>query len=81
MNGVPTCGDPNLLNGILRKQWAWDGFVVSDYDAYANIFGTHHYTKDMEHAAAEGLNAGLDQEGGGTACLGLLWSISTLTRP
>ncbi len=30
MNGVPTCGDPNLLNGVLRDQWNWDGFVVSD---------------------------------------------------
>jgi len=30
MNGVPTCGDPNLLNGVLREQWGWDGFVVSD---------------------------------------------------
>jgi beta-glucosidase-like glycosyl hydrolase len=27
---VPTCGDPNLLNGVLREQWGWDGFVVSD---------------------------------------------------
>ena len=55
MNGVPTCGDPNLLNGILRNQWGWDGFVVSDYDAYANIFGTHHFTKTMEEAAAGAL--------------------------
>eukprot|EP01051_Picozoa_sp_SAG22_P024128 SAG22_NODE_6549_length_840_cov_1.863698_2_plen_130_part_00 len=42
---------------------------VSDYDAFANIFGAHKYTKDMEHAAAAGLNAGLDQEGGGTAAI------------
>ena len=31
MNGVPTCADPNLLNGVLRDEWKWDGFVVSDY--------------------------------------------------
>lgn len=42
---------------------------MSDYDAYANIFGTHHYTKTMEEAAAVGINAGLDQEGGGTAAI------------
>jgi beta-glucosidase-like glycosyl hydrolase len=54
MNGLPTCADPNLMNNVLRKQWAWDGFVVSDYDAYANILNTHHFTKDMEHAAAAG---------------------------
>lgn len=68
-NGVPTCGDPNLLNGVLRDQWSWDGFVVSDYDAYANIFGTHKYTNTMEEAAAVGINAGLDQEGGGTSAI------------
>ena len=43
-----------------------DGYNV---DAFANIFGTHHYTKTMEEAAAVGLNAGLDQEGGGTAAI------------
>jgi beta-glucosidase-like glycosyl hydrolase len=34
INGVPTCGDGNLMNGILRKKWNWTGFVVSDYDAW-----------------------------------------------
>jgi hypothetical protein len=41
----------------------WTG--RSDYDAWANILKTHHYVADMEDAAAEGINAGLDQEGGG----------------
>ena len=36
----------------------FDGFVVSDYDAWANILKTHHFTKDMEGAAAVGINAG-----------------------
>ena len=36
----------------------WDGFVVSDYDAWANIIGTHHFTKTMTEAAAVGINAG-----------------------
>lgn len=42
---------------------------MSDYDAWANVYGTHHYTKDMEHAAAGALNAGLDQEGGGVSAI------------
>eukprot|EP01087_Luapelamoeba_hula_P020330 TRINITY_DN6926_c0_g1_i1.p1 TRINITY_DN6926_c0_g1~~TRINITY_DN6926_c0_g1_i1.p1 ORF type:complete len:914 (-),score=97.58 TRINITY_DN6926_c0_g1_i1:66-2807(-) len=65
LNGVPTCGDKNLLTGILRNQWAWPGYVVSDYDAVANIFGTHHYTKTMDEAVALAMNSGCDQEGGG----------------
>jgi beta-glucosidase-like glycosyl hydrolase len=61
MNGVPTCGDPNLLNGILRGRWNFTGFVVSDYDAWANIVTTHHECPDMECAAAVGINAGMGQ--------------------
>jgi beta-glucosidase-like glycosyl hydrolase len=41
------------------------GFVVSDYDAWAEIWGTHHQGGDAEGGAAKGLNAGIDQEGGG----------------
>ena len=29
INGVPTCGEPKLLNGVLRDQWGFEGFVVS----------------------------------------------------
>ncbi len=34
INGIPTCADPNLMNGVLRGKWRWPGFVVSDYDAW-----------------------------------------------
>jgi len=66
INGVPTCGDPNLLNGILRKQWNFTGFVVSDFDAWAWMLDYQHYVADYEEAAAVGINAGCDQEGGRT---------------
>ena len=59
LNGVPTCGDPDLINGLLRERWGWDkGFVVSDYDAWAQIYTDHKYTKNMTGAAAVGINAG-----------------------
>jgi beta-glucosidase-like glycosyl hydrolase len=32
---IPTAADPNLLDGMLRGLWKWDGWVVSDYDAWA----------------------------------------------
>jgi len=54
INGIPTCGDPNLMNGILRDQWGFKGFVVSDYDAWANIKDTHFYCPDYVCAAAVG---------------------------
>jgi len=65
INGVPTCGDKLLLNDILREQWGWDGFVVSDYDAVANIYDTHHYVNSEFEAAILAMNSGCDQEGGG----------------
>ena len=43
--------------------------MVSDYDAWANIKNTHNYVATMEDAAALGLNAGMDQEGGGTQAI------------
>ena len=64
VNGIPTCANSGLLNTILREQWKFDGFVVSDYDAWANLFYTHHYAPSIEAAAAVGINNGLDQEGG-----------------
>jgi beta-glucosidase-like glycosyl hydrolase len=45
------------------------GFVVSDYDAWAEIWGTHHQGGDAEGGAAMGLNAGIDQEGGGHSAI------------
>jgi beta-glucosidase-like glycosyl hydrolase len=48
----------HMLLPVLRTQWKWDGFVVSDYDAWADIVKTHHYVDTQEEAAAVGLNAG-----------------------
>jgi beta-glucosidase len=64
VNGKPTCAHNELLNDILRDQWGFDGFVVSDYDAWANLKTTHHYASDWVDAAVKGINAGMDQEGG-----------------
>ena len=66
IDGVPACANSRLLNGILRDQWKWPGFVVSDYDAWALIAITDNLCPDMKCAAAVGLKAGVDQEGGST---------------
>lgn len=67
LNGVPTCGNSYILDDILRKQWNWDGFVVSDYDAVKGINEWHHYTNTMLEAVVLAMNSGCDQEGGGDA--------------
>ena len=64
VNGVPACANRGLLTTVLREQWNFSGFVVSDYDAWAGIQKDQKYTETMVDAAAAGINAGLDQEGG-----------------
>lgn len=72
VNGVPTCGEKGLLTDVLRTQWGFKGFVVSDYDAWAFMQIMSHYVPTLEDAAVVGLDAGLDQEGGGQLCINTL---------
>lgn len=53
------------MTDALRTTMGFDGFVMSDYDAWQNIVDTHHYVGTYGEAATLGITAGLDQEGGG----------------
>lgn len=61
LNGVPATGNKRLLTKILRDEWQFEGFVVSDANAAINLV-THGYSQDPVSAAAAALNAGLDME-------------------
>ena len=54
-----------LLKDILRKQWGFEGIVVSDCGAVSDIRGGHHLEKEREGSAARALNNGLTYECGG----------------
>ena len=58
--GVPCCASSFLLTDVLRKQWGFDGYIVSDCDAIHNIWGRqeHHYVSTPEEAAAAAMKAG-----------------------
>ncbi len=60
LNGVPCCASSFLLDDLLRKQWGFDGYVVSDCDAIHDIWGAqqHHYVSTSEEAAAAAVKAG-----------------------
>jgi beta-glucosidase len=59
LNGVPATANPYLLDTILRKQWGFDGFVVSDYTAVMELM--HHGVALNAAAATEkAFNAGVD---------------------
>ena len=58
--GVPCCASTFLLTDILRQQWGFDGYVVSDCDAIHNIWNPtdHHFVATPEEAAAAAVKAG-----------------------
>jgi len=59
-NGEACCGSDRLLNDILRKDWNFDGFVVSDCGALRDIYEFHKIVPTAEQAAALALKAGCD---------------------
>lgn len=61
LNDVPATGNKWLLRDVLRKDWNFKGFVVSDADAVKNLT-THGYARDPQDAAVKALNAGINLE-------------------
>ena len=61
LNDVPASGNPWLLTDVLRKDWDFKGFVVSDAWAVRNL-QTHGFAKDPADAAYKAVSAGLDMD-------------------
>lgn len=59
-DGVPCTCNKYLLTDILRKEWGFDGFVVSDYGGVDNICYAHRLFDSFAKAQAESFKAGLD---------------------
>lgn len=60
-DGVPATGSDFLFNKILRDEWGFDGFVVTDYTAIMEMI-PHGYARDEAHAAELALNANVDMD-------------------
>jgi beta-glucosidase len=58
--GAPCCGSGELLERILRKEWKFDGYVVSDCGAIQDIYARHRVVPTEAEAAALALRAGTD---------------------
>lgn len=61
LNDVPATGNRWLMQDVLRKDWNFQGFVVSDADAVKNLT-THGFARDPQDAAVKALNAGINME-------------------
>jgi beta-glucosidase len=60
IDGVPATGNRWLLTDLLRKQWKFNGFVVSDYTSLSEMI--NHGSGNLQEVSAQALNAGLDMD-------------------
>lgn len=62
VDGVPMAANEELLSGVLRDRWGFDGVVVADYFGVAFLKTLHGTATDLGDAAAQALEAGVDVE-------------------
>ena len=74
INGIPSTSNHWLLTDLLRKDWRFNGFVVTDYTAI-NELVDHGVAADVKSAAELSLNSGVDMDMQGTAFLDFLPSL------
>ena len=60
VNGEPACGNKRLLKDILRKDWGFEGHVVSDCWAILDFHEHHKVTETVQKSAAMAVNNGCD---------------------
>jgi beta-glucosidase len=61
LNDVPATGNRWLLRDVLRKEWKFDGFVVSDANSVDDL-RNHGFARDAQDAAVKALTAGVNME-------------------
>jgi beta-glucosidase len=59
-NGEPCCSNNRLMTDILRKEWGFSGYVVSDCGAITDIYKGHHFVNSEAKASALAVKAGTD---------------------
>lgn len=62
IDGVPCTANPMLLKDMLRKQWGFKGFTVSDLTSISGLYNRHHVAANAADAAALAINSGLDAD-------------------
>ena len=62
IDGIPVAGDPVLLKDVLRGEWGFRGFVLSDLGAIRRLWEDHHTAANAKGAIVEAINAGVDMQ-------------------
>ena len=72
IDGIPAHANKKFLQQILREEWGFDGFTVSDYSGIAHLHNFHFVAHDRQEAAKKALEAGVDIELPDIDCYGTL---------
>jgi beta-glucosidase len=62
IDGIPVTADPFLLNTILRHEWGFKGFVLSDLGAIRRLYDTHRVAASPAAAVVMAINSGVDMQ-------------------
>jgi len=62
VDGIPSHANRWLLGNVLRGEWGFRGFTVSDYFGVAELERKHHVVADLRTAGRKALNSGVDLE-------------------
>lgn len=77
MDGIPCTANHYLLTRLLRNEWKFKGFVVSDLYSIEGIHQSHFVAPTMEEAAILALSAGVDVDLGGDAYMNIINAVNT----
>ena len=75
IDGVPTTASRDMLTGVLRDRWGFEGFVVSDLQSIDVLCTGHHIAADRAEAAELALRAGVDVDLGANCYPHLIESV------
>jgi beta-glucosidase len=62
IDGIPVTADPFLLNSVLRGEWGFQGFVLSDLGAIERLYKVHHVAATPKDAVCLAIRSGVDMQ-------------------
>ena len=76
LDGVPCTSNCELLTNVLREEWRFRGFVVSDLFSIDGLKGTHYTAANSQEAAIQAMQAGVDVDLGGNCFAQLVEAVN-----
>ena len=62
IDGIPITGDPHVLKTILRQEWGFQGFVLSDLGAVRRLYNAHYVAPTPKDAVCMAIRSGVDMQ-------------------